>query len=375
MVVEEKFKRILDFNIQGIVGIRFINPSPSDEKIIRYQLGLSPSPLTEEPDICIKFISHMEIQGLKYLGLNNTGFTDEAFYVLISSHQRIKMQIPFDKVGYKCEIICESGLNAIPLLNYIINLTFLNKGYLPIHGAAFVYNNTGILVTGWASSGKTEALLSFSLKGAHFIGDEWVFISKTGDKIFAVPIPISIKKWQFKYLKPVLLEISIRKRFLFTSIRILQNFNHFFMSERWKKKFPFDLLTQSLPLLERQLKIWVSPADYFKGELQNKYFIPEIIFLIIMHDQDDVIVEPASLDYVIQKIVQTNQYELLHFLKYYHAFKFAFPNKINPILENLESYQKALIEQIFFNKKIFKVYRPYPHVSFPELFKKMSEYC
>ena len=70
-------------------------------------------------------------------------------------------QIPFEQIGEKCEIVCEQGTFGIPLLHYIINLTFLKKKYLPMHASAFSYNNQGALIIGWSKGGKTEALFSF----------------------------------------------------------------------------------------------------------------------------------------------------------------------------------------------------------------------
>ena len=73
------------------------------------------------------------------------------------------MQLPLERAGDRCEIVCERGLSAVPHLVAIVNLTALAHGVLPLHASAFSWNGTGILATGWAKGGKTEALLLVAL--------------------------------------------------------------------------------------------------------------------------------------------------------------------------------------------------------------------
>ncbi len=62
---------------------------------------------------------------MRYLGVDEAAFTDDAFLILRSKHKaRAKVQIPFEQIGgERCEIICERGLPVVPLLIAIINLT------------------------------------------------------------------------------------------------------------------------------------------------------------------------------------------------------------------------------------------------------------
>jgi hypothetical protein len=104
--------------------------------------------------------------------VDDAGFTQDAFLILRSKHKTpAKVQIPMDQIGLQCEIVCERGLSAVPLLIPIINLTALHKGCLPLHAAGFVYNDVGALIAGWSKGGKTEALLAFMAQGARYVGD------------------------------------------------------------------------------------------------------------------------------------------------------------------------------------------------------------
>jgi hypothetical protein len=117
---------IHDFDLHGIVGIRLINASQSDLAAVKKQLGPIQSALTRDPDIVIRFVDQMQMSSsVRYIGVEDAGFTKDAFLILRGKYQTsIKAQIPFDQIGSRqCEIVCERGLAAVPLLIAIINLT------------------------------------------------------------------------------------------------------------------------------------------------------------------------------------------------------------------------------------------------------------
>jgi len=192
----------IDFDLHGLASIRLLNASPGDVAAVTQQLGPIRAPLGRDPDIIIQFVDRLPLSSrVRYLGLDEAGFTDDAFLVLRSKHKaRARVQIPFEQIGKRCEILCEHGLPAVPLLIPILNLAVLSKGGLPLHAAAFSYNGTGVLATGWSKGGKTETLLAFVSRGAEYIGDEWVYISHDGSRMYGIPEPIRVWDWHLQYL-------------------------------------------------------------------------------------------------------------------------------------------------------------------------------
>jgi hypothetical protein len=107
------------------------------------------SRLERDPDIVIRFVDSLPVPSrIRYLGVDDAGFTDHAFLVL-------------------------RGLLQVPLLIPILNLTVLGKGTLPLHASAFSYRDTGFVATGWSRSGKPEVLLGFMANGASYVSDEF----------------------------------------------------------------------------------------------------------------------------------------------------------------------------------------------------------
>ena len=95
----------VDFDIHGLVGIRLINPSSSDVAAVTEQLGPLRSPLSREPDIIVRFVECLATPRLRYLGLQQDGFTDDGFFLLQSKKKETKVRIDFEQIGEKCEIV------------------------------------------------------------------------------------------------------------------------------------------------------------------------------------------------------------------------------------------------------------------------------
>ena len=67
-----------------------------------------------------------------------------------------------------------------------------------------IYRDKGILLAGWAESGKTEALLGFLMDGASMISDKWTIVSEQGDAIYGFHSRLTMRDWVPKYLPEVL---------------------------------------------------------------------------------------------------------------------------------------------------------------------------
>lgn len=365
-------KKVIDYDIHGIVGIRLINPTEEDAYAVANGLGQYQTAIERKPDITIYFKENLPTPALTYLGLDYAGFTDEGFYIL-SSKENLKVRIPFERVGSQFEILCESGLHSLPWFFDLINLTLLKKNYLPLHASAFVYNGVGVVVTGWTKGGKTEALLAFANHGAHYLGDEWVILSGDGKEMFGVPVPICVWEWYFKSIPKLLPKVGMQRKFLFKVIHSLDGIHRRFEKGSFKNSFPVKILGQALPSLKRQLNIRALPEELFKNRVR-KLATPDKIILSISQNDPNIYIEGCEPSEIARRMISSNELEQAPFLEFYKAFKFAFPNLRNAFLENIDELQYALLCSAFANKKAYKVYHPYP-VSLENLFNQLKPLC
>lgn len=363
----------IDYDLHGIVGIRLCGASPDEVAAVSRQLGPIQAPLNREPDIVIRFVEKLPIAGrIRYLGVDDAGFTDNAFLVLRSKHKsRAMVQIPFEKIGEKCEIVCERGLPAVPLLIPIVNLTALAKGSLPLHASAFNYNGTGVVVTGWAKGGKTETLLAFMANGAEYVGDEWVYLSGDGQVMHGIPEPIRVWEWHLQ-------EMPEYRAFLGSGDRVrLQALGSVVRGMEWglskktvQRTRPMKLLRRVHYLAKRQLHVQLPPRKLFPGGERSLSGTPDVLFFVASHEAEAITIEEIDGHDVAQRMVFSLQEERTDFMSYYLKFRFAFPGARNALIEHVEGLQRDILLRALSGKKSYAVYHPYP-VPIPALFDVM----
>lgn len=364
----------VEFDIYGMAGVRLINPSPADAEAVTRQLGPLHAVLEGEPDITIQFVEEIPTPTLNYLGLDFVGFDEEGLYILKSKKARAKVRIPFEQIGQPLEILCETGLRRVPLLTAVINLAMIRKGHIPLHAAGFEYHGAGVLVTGWSKGGKTEALLSFADHGARYVGDEWVFLSADGQRMFGLTEPIHVWDWQTKYLTRIKPPVKREKKILFKMIRSLDRVNRMLSRRGWNRAFPLKILDEAMPAFKRQLHVTLPPQTIFEKEKLRRGAPVDKIFYVGSWNRPEIRVEPFDAREIAGRMAHSNRFELMPFFEYYHAFRFAFPERENPFLETVHERHAELLLRALEGKEAYRVLHPYP-VSLTELFRSMEPFC
>src|SRR3954452_1052614 len=199
----------VDFDLHGIVGIRVLEPRPGDIATVPRQLGPLQAPLHRPPDITVRFVDELAVPGpITYAGWPDCAADDEGFYLLRGKEGvAARTLLPLDGIGSLYEIVVERSAGPVPHLLAVVNMTALARGVLPLHASAFTYRGTGVLATGWAKGGKTETLLAFAARGAHYVGDEWVYLTPDGG-MHGVPEPIRLWYWHVAQLPELRAELT-----------------------------------------------------------------------------------------------------------------------------------------------------------------------
>lgn len=355
--------KIIEFKLLDVISIRLINPSNADVKMLKKSFEIIPQTLNTEPDIIITFVEELKLSGLTHIGLNTAAYSKDDFFILSNGKEDVKVKVPIVDVGRsKLNILCESGSPDIPALNHIFNFTLVGKDLLPLHATAFRYNNIGATVMGWSKSGKTESLFAFMNHGAEFVSDEVAVVSSDGKEVLGMKVPICIWEWQFKEIPAFMPKINLQKKLIMKTIHVIKALNNIFR---------IGIINKALPVIDTQLSIKVLPTKIFNPNRIISKMNLDVIILALAHDSDEIVVESISADEVIDRMINSQEYELDYFFRYYKMFKYAFPYHLNEFLENIKSVQYALMRKLLENKMAYVVKHPYP-VSFEDLFKKME---
>jgi hypothetical protein len=357
---------VLDFDLHGLAAIRLVGATPDDAAAVARQLGPIQAAVDRNPDLVIRFVDRLERSSrLRYIGLDDAGFTEDAFVLLRSKGKSpARVKIDFSQLGGPAEIVCERGLAAVPLLIPILNMTLLSKGILPLHASAFVHEGTGVVATGWSKGGKTEALLAFVSRGAEYVGDEWVYVSSDGSRVHGIPERIRIWSWQLRQLPQYERLVKPAERARLIALEALLG------GESLWRRGPAG---RAKALMKRQLHVDVAPQRLF-GRLGALTAPFDQLFFLVGHEQEAVTVHSIDPSEVARRMVSSLQHENLELMAAYLKYRFAFPEAHSNLLDDATSLQRDALAQVLADKPAFVVHHPYP-VSLDALFDAMNEYC
>lgn len=369
--------RNVDYDLHGVVGIRLLEATEADVAVVDRQLGPLRGELKRGPEITLRFVEKMPADpSLTYIGLNDAAFTSESFYILKGRNKSsVKVRVPFEKLGGKVELVCERGLPAVPLLIAIVNLTALCNGLLPLHATAFRYHGMGNLITGWSKGGKTETLLAFMSNGAEYIGDEWVYISRDGERLFGIPEPIRVWDWHLSELPQYRAGLSAKERLRLRSISLLTGTLEFASRNRLLRRSPVgQIARRAAPAVKRQGYVHLPPHRTFGQDaciLEGSF---DRLFFVASHASPEIIIREMDPQEAAARMAHSLMEERKDLLSYYRKFRFAFPQLKNELLEQYERLQYEALQRVVAGKETWAVFHPYP-VSLPALYEAIRPHC
>lgn len=356
--------RTTTLDLHGLVRIRLEDATAADAAVIARQLGPLPEVSDTTPDLTIRFVDRLDTRGrVRYLGHEDAGFTDDAYLVLRGRHKSsVRVQVPITRIGTgPSEIVCERGVTAVPLLVPMIALTALSRDVLPVHGSAFVHDDRGVLVVGWAKGGKSETLLAFATAGASYVGDEWIFIDVPTQRMYGLPEPMRIWDWQLRSLPGLAQAVSpgARRRLAVTrsSISGLRGVERIPIMGR---KAPGKVARRVRAILEQQQSVQVPTEQLLgAGPLDDGWSLDRLI-LVVSHDAPMIDVQPIDARTVAARATASLLFEFGDLLGHYRRARFAFPESVNPALEGLEATVSAAMDQALGGQSALMVAHPYP---------------
>jgi hypothetical protein len=364
----------VDLSIHGVVNVRLVD-APA-HFLRRFSAQWEPSqapPRDLFPDVVVRF-ADLARPPLRHVGFRWAGADDEHFYVLDEVDGTITARMPMDDVGGPCELVCPRETTRVPHLTEVIALAFLGKGYIPLHGSAFVHDGVGVVAMGWPKGGKTGAVLAFLSHGARYVGDEWVVLVPNGDTVLALPLPLSVSEWQLPSMGAHAPRLGAQKRLMFRTIGLVDSIGAFLRRGRFARSEPVKLLHKALPALRRQLKVTRSPRVWF-GEDVGPLKVPvDRFFLMTSHDAEDIRVEAHDAGQLATSMVHAIGHEWRPLLELYRGFRFAFPTRSNPHLDDLAIRLEALLTAAITDKPTYRVLHPYGG-PLDALFSAMQPYC
>ena len=360
----------MDYDFHGILGLHLVDPKPSFAKWVGAELEpLGTCASAIDPDVSV-VRANPGVTSDAQFNLGNAGDYQECVYsdseIWVRSDGEF-LGIPFEALGKRCEIRYTGGFRARRAWRYvrpILQIGLLAKGSLAVHASSMIYRDKGILLAGWAESGKTEALLGFLMDGASMISDKWTIVSEQGDMIYSFPSRITMRDWVPKYL-PEVLEILTpgQKRRLriggamaAMATRALQSAQSLDSVAMVSEVLRPALDTgRTVTIDQRQLE-GLGGGDA-KAVTQAPF---DKLFLLIPSNRRDIRVQPSSGAEVSPRLAECASYERRHLFGLYSKFKYAIPNAPPTALDDAKEREESMLQRVLATKEVYQVLAPFP---------------
>lgn len=350
----------VDFDLHGIVAVRLLEPTATDVRVVERQLGPLQRAGVAAADVTVRFVDRIEDDApLTYVGYPESGFHDEAFYLLQGRHgSRARTLLDFADVGGRCAIVCERGVGAVPHLLSVVNFAALAKGVLPLHASAFVLDGLGVLACGWSKGGKTETLLAFAAHGAEYVGDEWVYLTPDR-RMLGLPEPIRLWHWHLLQLPQTWAGLGRGARTRLAGLSTTADGARAMARRLDGRPGAASVLRRAEPVIRRQAFRQVPPQDLFGDRMQSEARL-DTVLLLSSHDQATVDVAGVAGEEVARRMRASLAEERAAFMAHYRQFRFAFPDRSSDVVERANELERDLLSQALDGVPAHHVRHPYP---------------
>lgn len=349
----------VDLSLYGILRLRLVDPLDKHIDYLSNRLGATLS-TSNDPDLTIRFVAELEPGPTARIGLVSAAYSDTGFYLIDPDTGRIDARIPFGELDTSPEVLCRSDLRSPPLLMELIRLLLVTKDHVAVHASGFSFKGLGILAMGWAKGGKTGAMLAFAKKGAAYVGDEWVILTPGASRMYGFPKPIGVAEPYLSELPDAAADVTIKHRLWFGVVHLLER-----LQARWKdaplgRLLPRKTLSRALPHLQRRLRVWVHPGRIFETLASDVGVPPRVLVLMLDDDGHGVDVSEANPSELARRMSSVSSFEWRELRQAYHAYRFAFPNRTDALIEGIEAAESRLLQEAFAGKSSFYVTHSYP---------------
>lgn len=260
----------IDLDIQGLAGLRLLGTTHEEGARLCRQLGARPGVPARPPDLTLRFVDPLPARGRPLAEHETVAIYPDASAVLRSPGRKSALQLHLDPRGPGREVYCQPGGDLLPWLVPLLHLALLDKGWLLLHASAFEYRGHGVLLAGQGGSGKTQALLSFTLQGARYVGDDRILLQ--GGRMVGLPASFQVSREHLQHWPAARKALRKRRGRLFQAAyrldRTLKTLT------RWKFTEPF------LQPVRRRLRWSLDPVDLLEPRQRTSETRLHRVFLL-----------------------------------------------------------------------------------------------
>ena len=361
-------ERQREFNIHGVLGVQLLDAEARDVAAVRRHLGPLEEKLFREPDLVVRFVKQLPRVASEHQALRSKGFAKDSFLPFDERAAREAAQIAVNFDRQPCEILCRSGLRSIAVLLPILSLIALKKGYVAIHGSAFVYDGVGVVMAGPATSGKTTILLGFASLGAEFVGDDWVLLRRDGQRMHGLPTAIELSPQHAESSRFVRHTLGSFRRTGFDFLGAVMA-----MVDGSPVTFVKPAGQRIITAIQRRIIPRVRPQHIFAKCAKSFTAKPQKVFLLVKHSDPVVQVKEIHRKEMAELLSRLAEHEQKSIMELYQTYRFAFPKCKSMFFEEVFTRQRDTLLDAVAAQETYIIRHPYP-IRFADLYETISPF-
>ncbi len=285
-----------------------------------------------------------------------------------------------NKVGIfsNSKVIAESKIDSGWLLKDIIEplmlLCILPKGYTFLHASAVTKNNKSLIFSAFPETGKTNLVVSLLKTGCLFLTDELILVSKDGIA-YPYPRPLSIYPYNIK-ANPWLIDIISNKNFI-RKQKIKFLFPLYKIQNAYCLKYPKSLILRVIKMGLKKIAFRNFPINV--KDIGAEIGIPSRVDKVFLLLSSDKLTKPEIKEIKDKRLFATQLWANIlgeknnFFIKTSLAYGFGFPEKKAMIGDENLKLGEGLIYNALNCAQCFQLTIP-KKVPFKEVFQECQKY-
>lgn len=343
----------IDFGVAGVLRVVVQGDGPDDRIAVARDVGRTDAVGDRMPDVTIRFVDEISPVDLRVLDGGWTGYGDDGVYFLDpSTHAPLASVSQGERWG-EARIVCRRGLGRVPFLSSALDLAALFHQWAPVHGSGWVTpEGQGVLVTGWAHSGKTGALLSACEGGARPVGDDRILLSRSGGRMIGMGRPVGVKDWHMAQLPLASLGRRPVRR---TLARMAPAFDTW--TDGATRGPALRLAGRAIDRLRRGLELELPPERLGAPPADARV---DVLVILETHRHASIVAEPAAPGCAARCVAAQTEGELLPALRAQLAFTYAVPGGGWKGVGRAPAEARSILEDSTRGVPTYVVRHPYP---------------
>lgn len=352
-----------EFGVPGILRVRASGADASGVAAVGRDLGPAREVRNAAAESSVRFVDDLTPRSIRLLDGGTMAYGDEGVYVLDPAGRRPIARVTQGGRWGEATIECRRDVGRIPLLSVAVDLASLAAGWAPLHASAWVIpGEVGVLVCGWAHSGKTGALLAACANGAAPIGDDRILLSRDGSSMLGLGRPVGVKDWHVAQLHVpgagggAVRQVAARLGPALAGLLERSAAAGRAGAGRWARPARKGV-ARLRDMSSTEVDPRVLAAAGAPARLQAR---PDVLIVLETHPHRHVASEPADPRTVATRVAAQTRVELLPALRVQASFQYAHPGSGWGSLDQAPRKAEDILAEATRGMPAFIVRHPYP---------------